>query len=295
MFFFIVNAGTYKIRSKKGIGKKKFYAKLPFALRFYTNFESNSIRMMIVLSPAKTLDFETKLPTTKFTINGHQADTMTMITGLRKLSSKKIASLMDLSEKLSDLNVERYKDFNENHETKNARPAVFTFDGEVANGLDAYHFSAKELDLAQQKIRILSGLYGMLKPLDLIQPYRLEMGTSWAPGKHKNLYSFWGDKITEELNSELKGEALINLASNEYFKVINTKKLESEIITCTFKEKKGKEFKPVMVFAKRARGMMANYIIKNNIKKAEDLKNFDVEKYGFNEKLSSDSEWLFTR
>jgi cytoplasmic iron level regulating protein YaaA (DUF328/UPF0246 family) len=251
--------------------------------------------MMIVLSPAKTLDFETKIPTKKFSLNENGKQSMELIEGLRKLSSKKIAALMDLSEKLSDLNVERYKNFSQNHDIKNSRPAVFTFDGEVANGLDAFHFSAKELEVAQNKIRFLSGLYGMLKPLDLIQPYRLEMGTSWGPGKHKNIYSFWGDKITEQLNKELKGEALINLASNEYFKVINTKKITSEIITCTFKEKKGKEFKPVMVFAKRARGMMANYIIKNNIKKTEDLKNFDVEKYGFNEKLSSDSEWLFTR
>ncbi|MFZ9846943.1 MAG: peroxide stress protein YaaA [Flavobacteriales bacterium] len=251
--------------------------------------------MMIVLSPAKTLDFETKIPTKKFSLNENGKQSMELIEGLRKLSSKKIAALMDLSEKLSDLNVERYKNFSENHDIKNSRPAIFTFDGEVANGLDAFHFSAKELEVAQNKIRFLSGLYGMLKPLDLIQPYRLEMGTSLGPGKYKNLYSFWGHKITEQLNKELKGEALINLASNEYFKVINTKKISSEIITCTFKEKKGKEFKPVMVFAKRARGMMANYIIKNNIKKTEDLKNFDVEKYGFNEKLSSENEWIFTR
>ncbi len=165
----------------------------------------------------------------------------------------------------------------------------------MANGLDAYHFSDKELEVAQNKLRFLSGLYGMLKPLDLMQPYRLEMGTSWAPGKHKNLYAFWGDKITEQLNKELKGEALINLASNEYFKVINTKKITSEIITCTFREKKGKEFKPVMVFAKRARGMMANYMIKKNIKKTEDLKNFDMDKYVFNEKLSLHNECVFTR
>lgn len=251
--------------------------------------------MMIVLSPAKTLDFETKIPTKIFTQHENQKETLQLIEGLRKLTAKKISSLMDLSEKLSDLNVERYKNFSEIHNTNNARQAVFTFDGEVANGLDAYHFSAKELELAQEKIRFLSGLYGILKPLDLIQPYRLEMGTSWGPAKHKNLYSFWGDKITHQLNNELNGEALINLASNEYFKVINTKKLKSEIITCTFKEKKGKDFKPVMVFAKRARGMMANYIIKNNIKKTEDLKNFDSDKYSFNEKLSTEKEWVFTR
>lgn len=251
--------------------------------------------MMIALSPAKTLDFETKIPTKKFSINENGKESMELISGLRTLSTEKISKLMDLSEKLSDLNIERYKDFTEEHHQKNARPAVFTFDGEVANGLDAYHFSAKELEVAQNKLRFLSGLYGLLKPLDLMQPYRLEMGTSWAPGKHKNLYAFWGDKITEQLNKELKGEPLINLASNEYFKVLNTKKLKSDIITCTFKEKKGKEFKPVMVFAKRARGMMANYMIKKNIKKTEDLKNFDMDKYVFNEKLSLDNEWVFTR
>jgi cytoplasmic iron level regulating protein YaaA (DUF328/UPF0246 family) len=251
--------------------------------------------MIVVLSPAKTLDFETKIPTKRFTVNENSKLSMELIEGLRKLSSKKISTLMDLSDKLSDLNVERYQIFTEQHHPKNARPAVFTFDGEVANGLDAYHFSDKELEVAQNKIRFLSGLYGMLKPLDLIQPYRLEMGTSWAPGKHKNLYAFWGDKITEQLNVELKGETLINIASNEYFKVINAKKLKSEIITCTFKEKKGKEYKPVMVFAKRARGMMANYIVKNNIKKTEDLKNFNSDKYAFNEELSLSNEWMFTR
>ena len=250
---------------------------------------------MIILSPAKTLDFESKITCSKFTQAIYNKESMELITGLRKLSSKKIAHLMDLSEKLSDLNVERYKKFSATHDLKNSRQAIFTFDGEVANGLDAFNFSTKELDRAQEKLRFLSGLYGMLKPLDLMQAYRLEMGTSWGPGKHKNLYAFWGDKITEQLNTELKGEALINLASNEYFKVINAKKLKSPIITCTFKEKKGKEFKTVMVFAKKARGMMANYIIKNNIKKVENLQNFNYEKYSFHPKLSNDMEWVFTR
>lgn len=220
---------------------------------------------------------------------------MELIGGLRKMSIKKIGRLMELSEKLSELNFQRYQNFTEKHSVKNSRPAVFAFDGEVANGLDAYHFSKKELDFAQENLRILSGLYGILKPLDLIQPYRLEMGTSWGPKKHKNLYSFWQEKVTQQLNSELKGEALINLASNEYFKVINTQKISAQIVSCQFKEKKGKEYKTVMVFAKKARGMMANYIIKNEISNVEKLKNFNSEKYFFNEKLSSEKEWIFVR
>lgn len=251
--------------------------------------------MKIILSPAKTLDFETPTPTNKHSLPLHSKETIELIIGLRKLSSKKVSTLMDLSEKLSDLNVERYKNFREKADIKIARQAIFTFDGEVANGLDAFNFSASELDLAQEKLRFLSGLYGILKPLDIIQPYRLEMGTSWAPGKHKNLYSYWGNKITNHLNEELNGEPLINLASNEYFKVINPKNIQSDVITCNFKEKKGKEYKTVMVFAKKARGMMANYIIKNNITNVEDLKDFKKEKYSFNEKLSNEKEWIFTR
>jgi cytoplasmic iron level regulating protein YaaA (DUF328/UPF0246 family) len=252
--------------------------------------------MIAILSPAKTLDFESPLPTKKYTLPQNIDKTLPLITGLKKMSAKKIGGLMELSENLSKLNHNRYQNFTEKHDLKNARPAVFTFSGEVANGLDAGNFSTKEIDYAQNHLRILSGLYGLLKPLDLIQPYRLEMGTSWGPGKNKNLYSYWGNIITEQLNQDLqKSKILVNLASNEYFKALNTKVLNAEIITCHFKEKKGSDYKVVMVFAKKARGMMGNFIIKNQIDKAEDLKSFAMEDYTFNKKLSEKNEWVFTR
>ncbi len=252
--------------------------------------------MIAIISPAKTLDFESPLPTKKYSLPQNIDKALPLIAGLKKMSPKKIGELMDLSENLSKLNHQRYQDFKEIHETKNARPAVFTFSGEVANGLNAESFSAKEIDYAQNHLRILSGLYGLLKPLDLIQPYRLEMGTSWGPGKNKNLYSYWGNSISEQLNEDLgKSKTLINLASNEYFKAVNPKVLNADIITCNFKEKKGSDYKVVMVFAKKARGMMGNFIIKNKIDKAEDLKAFDMEGYAFNKKLSEKNELVFTR
>ncbi|MFM7021536.1 MAG: peroxide stress protein YaaA [Flavobacteriales bacterium] len=252
--------------------------------------------MIAILSPAKTLDFESPLPTKKFSLPQNIDKALALIAGLKKMSPKKIGELMDLSDNLSKLNHQRYQDFTEKHDGKNARPAVFTFSGEVANGLDAGSFSAREIDYAQKHLRILSGLYGVLKPLDLIQPYRLEMGTSWGPAKHKNLYSYWGNTISEQLNEDFgKSKTLINLASTEYSRAVNSKALNAEIITCHFKEKKGSEYKVVMVFAKKARGMMAQYLIKNQIEKSEDLKAFDTEGYAFNKKLSEGKEWVFTR
>lgn len=252
--------------------------------------------MIAIISPAKTLDFESPLPIKKHSLPQNIDKALPLIAGLKKMSPKKIGALMELSENLSQLNHQRYQEFTEKHDSKNARPAVFTFSGEVANGLDAGSFSAKEIDYAQKHLRILSGLYGLLKPLDLIQPYRLEMGTTWAPGKNKNLYSYWGNTISEQLNEDLgKSKILINLASNEYFKAVNPKVLNAEIITCLFKEKKGNDYKVVMVFAKKARGMMGNFIIKNQIDKSEDLKAFDMEGYAFNKKLSDKNEWVFTR
>ncbi len=252
--------------------------------------------MIILLSPAKTLDFDSPLPTKNYSLPQNIDKALPLIAGLKKMSAKKIGELMGLSENLSELNRQRYQNFTEKHDTKNARPAVFTFSGEVANGLNAGSFSTQEIAYAQNHLRILSGLYGLLNPLDLIQPYRLEMGTSWGPGKNKNLYVYWGNAITEQLNHDLgKNNILVNLASNEYFKAVHPKVLNAEIITCLFKEKKGSDYKVVMVFAKKARGRMANFIIKNKIEKSEDLKNFDQEGYAFNKKLSLNNEWVFTR
>ena len=175
-------------------------------------------------------------------------------------------------------------------------PAVFTFSGEVANGLAASEFNGEEIDFAQKHIRILSGLYGLLKPLDLIQPYRLEMGTAWAPAKNKNLYAFWDKLITEQINKDLNGsETVINLASVEYFKAVQQKVLKANVIHCHFKEKKGKDYKIVMMFAKKARGRMAHYIVKNKIEKSSDLQKFKLDDYAFNKTLSTANDWVFTR
>ena len=203
---------------------------------------------------------------------------------------------MNLSLDLSQLNYQRYQDFENDQTALISKPAMFVFNGEVYTGLKAQNFNEKELEFANQQIRILSGLYGVLKPLDFIQPYRLEMGTKLATGKNKNLYEFWGNDIHKQLKNDLAvDDVIINLASNEYFKAAKGKDFKNKIITPLFKEYKNGEFKTIMVFAKKSRGAMAHYIVKNNIVSPEELKNFDVDGYGFNTKLSSELEWVFTR
>ena len=252
--------------------------------------------MIVLLSPAKTLDFETALKSNQHSLPINIEQASQLIGGLKKMSVKKIGELMHLSEILSALNHQRYQHFTKEHHLKNARPAVFTFSGEVANGLAADEFSDTEIDFAQKHIRILSGLYGLLKPLDLIQPYRLEMGTAWAPAKNKNLYTFWDTLIAEQINIDLNGsETVINLASAEYFKAVQQKVLKANVIHCHFKEKKGKDYKIVMMFAKKARGRMAHYIVKNKIEKSTDLQKFKIDGYAFNKTLSTANDWVFTR
>ena len=252
--------------------------------------------MIVLLSPAKTLDFETAIKSDQHSLPEIIEQASQLIAGLKKMSAKKIGELMHLSENLSALNHQRYQHFTKDHQRKNARPAVFTFSGEVANGLAASEFNGEEIDFAQKHIRILSGLYGLLKPLDLIQPYRLEMGTAWAPAKNKNLYAFWDKLITEQINKDLNGsETVINLASVEYFKAVQQKVLKANVIHCHFKEKKGKDYKIVMMFAKKARGRMAHYIVKNKIEKSSDLQKFKLDDYAFNKTLSTANDWVFTR
>ena len=252
--------------------------------------------MLVVVSPAKKLDFETPAPTKKFTQLPELKRSKLLIEELKKCDAKKIASLMKLSDSLTELNVQRYKDFKTPFNLKNAKQAMFAFKGDTYVGLDADTMKAKDIDYAQDHLRILSGLYGLVSPLDLVQPYRLEMGTKFPCQGNKNLYEFWGESITDKLNTLLKKEkTLVNLASKEYFSAIDFKKLDAKVITPAFKEKKGDEFKMVGFFAKKARGMMSRYIIDNRIETEKDLLKFDVDGYKYNKKFSTELEPVFTR
>jgi len=252
--------------------------------------------MLMVVSPAKTLDYETELPFEEFTQPEMLEESQELINQLKKLSPADVASLMGLSDKLADLNVGRFAHWKQPFTQENARPAVFAFKGDVYTGLDAYSFTKKDIVFAQKHFRMLSGLYGLLKPLDLMQPYRLEMGTKFKNERGNNLYEFWGETITNKINEDLKpGEVLVNLASNEYFKSVNKKLLNGEIITPVFKDEKNGQYKIISFYAKKARGLMAAYIIKNKINDVEDIKSFDVSGYRFSEVQSTPKEWVFLR
>ena len=254
--------------------------------------------MLIVISPAKTLDYETP-PATKMATQPDFLDqSATLIKDLRQLSPQAIASLMGISDKLAQLNAARFEAWSKKFTPENAKQAVLAFKGDVYTGLDANTLSGKQLEFAQQHLRILSGLYGLLRPLDLMQAYRLEMGTKFANQRGNDLYSFWGSRITDKLNEELSSQkepVLINLASNEYFKSIQTKALKAEIITPVFKDWKGDKYKIISFYAKKARGLMCRYAIDNKITQPEKLKEFDYGGYSFNETMSSGKEWVFTR
>lgn len=252
--------------------------------------------MLIVVSPAKKLDFDTPAPTKKFTQLTEIDKSKALIKELKKCDAKKISSLMKLSDNLTELNMKRYKEFKTPFTLSNAKQAMFAFKGDTYVGLDAETMKAKDVDYAQKHLRILSGLYGLVSPLDLVQPYRLEMGTKFACNGNKNLYEYWGKTITEKLKTILKKEkTLINLASKEYFSAVNLKELDAQIITPAFKEKKDKEFKMVGFYAKKARGMMSRYIIDNRVEDPKDLLKFDIDGYKYNQKLSSELEPVFTR
>ncbi len=253
--------------------------------------------MKILLSPAKKINTKKTLNTTRSTAPVFLKEAEQLIKKLQKLSSKKIGEMMHLSDDLSNLNYERYQKWSKTTE-KNEENAfcASAFDGEVYRGLDAETFSEQELIVAQEKIRILSGLYGILKPLDIIYPYRLEMGTKWQiTPKTKNLYQFWGKKIAQNINEENEDGIIINLASNEYFKAVDKKTLNGRIITPSFKEFKNGEYKTIMVYAKKARGLMARYIVQNNIKNPEEIKLFNVDGYQLDANQSDENNWVFTR
>jgi cytoplasmic iron level regulating protein YaaA (DUF328/UPF0246 family) len=254
--------------------------------------------MIITLSPSKGQDFETPGLTKKYSRPADLKASELLIKELRKIKSEKLQALMGVSSNLAELNVARYKSFKTPFTPKNARQALLAFKGDVYGGIDVEHFSAEDYDYAQDHLRILSGLYGCLRPLDLIQPYRLEMKTRLKNPRGDNLYQFWGEEITNSLNRALKKQqqaVLVNLASNEYFKSVKPKLLQGELLNINFKETKNGKTRVVAIFAKRARGMMADYIIRNRIEAPAGLKKFRKEGYRFSKELSDDKQWTFER
>jgi cytoplasmic iron level regulating protein YaaA (DUF328/UPF0246 family) len=252
--------------------------------------------MKIVVSPAKSLNFESPLPIQDFTESLFLKEAETIQKTLKKNKPKDLIELMDISEKLANLNWERNQNWSLPFTPDNARPAVFAFDGDVYTGLDAYTIPADKISVLQDKLRILSGLYGILKPFDLMQPYRLEMGTSMSIGTNKNLYEFWKKKLTKALNDELQSnELFLNLASNEYFSAVDAKSLKVPVITPEFKDYKDGKLKMISFFAKKARGLMVRYIIDTNAETIDDLKQFNYEGYAFDANLSKGNTLVFTR
>jgi cytoplasmic iron level regulating protein YaaA (DUF328/UPF0246 family) len=254
--------------------------------------------MLTLLSPSKSQDFSKEKPLSVFTQSAFHKESLELINSLRKLKVPEIMELMDLSKSLAELNFNRYKEFTLPFNLDNAKQAILSFTGDVYTDIDVDNYTQDDFNFANHHLRIISGLYGLLKPLDLIQPYRLEMGIKLSGEWGKDLYAFWDGKITNLLNQELENhkiKALINLASNEYFSAVKPKLLKAEIITPVFKEFKNGKYQVIAIFAKRARGGMANYIIQNKIDNIEALKDFNIGGYNFDSKLSSEKELVFTR
>lgn len=254
--------------------------------------------MLIIISPAKTLDYESTIPTNTCTRPLFADSANQLARRLKKLSGADISQLMGVSSKLGVLNSERYRNWKTTPTADNARQAIFAFKGDVYAGMGVPDFSKRDLQFAQKHLRILSGLYGILRPLDIMQPYRLEMGTKFPVDGAKNLYEFWGNRIVDYLNEELaqsKGAALVNLASNEYSAAAHLDDVRAPVITPVFKEKRNGAYKIISFNAKKARGMMSRFVMKNRLTDAEDLKQFCEAGYRYNERMSDDSKWLFTR
>ena len=254
--------------------------------------------MLIVLSPSKTLDPEASADAGLCTQPDHLKDSRQLVRCLRDMSAQDLAELMRVSMNLANLNFERFHQWKTPFTPKNACPAVLTFKGDVYTGLQAGDFTKKELRFAQENLRILSGLYGLLRPLDLIQPYRLEMGTRLTNPRGDNLYQFWGSRITDSLHRVLstqKDPVLVNLASQEYFKAVQPQALGSKVITPVFKERKGQQYKVIGLFAKKARGMMTRFIIKNQLTQVDALMEFSDGGYQYHPDLSTETQWVFAR
>ena len=252
--------------------------------------------MKILLSPAKSLDFKSDLPTNKTSSICFEKEAQYLNSILKSKNPKELSDLMSISSKIADLNYERNHSWSLPFTNTNARQAVYAFSGDVYRGLDAYSIDDTRINFLQNSVRIISGLYGLIKPLDLIQPYRLEMGTKLSFDNNKNLYDYWREKITNQLNSELlENEPVLNLASNEYYKAIDSKVLKSDTYSANFKQFKDGNYKTIAIFSKKARGMMTRFIIDNEITNISDIKSFDYDGYMFHEELSTGKELIFTR
>ena len=254
--------------------------------------------MLIVLSPAKSLDYKTPSKVRNTTLPEFVTESAKLITELKKLSPQELANLMGLSDQLAALNVGRYRDWSKKFTEENSKPAIYAFNGDVYEGFDAQTLNAKALDFAQNHLRILSGLYGALRPLDLMQPYRLEMGTAFKNIRGKDLYAFWGERVTDSLKKLLEQEkkpVLLNLASEEYFKVLQAKSLACPVVSPVFQDGKDGKYKIISFYAKRARGLMARYVVENRITDPEELKGFNVDGYKYVASESKPDKPLFRR
>ena len=253
--------------------------------------------MLMIISPAKTLDYESPLATETYTQPDYLDDACELIDQLKELEPHQVSNLMSISDKLGQLNAERFRTWHTPFTPDNARQAILAFKGDVYTGLDAESFSEDDFAFAQQHLRMLSGLYGLLKPLDLMQPYRLEMGTKFENKRGKDLYAFWGSKLTKALNELLAADdkVLVNLASNEYFKSVQKKDIDGRLVTPQFKDWKNGQYKMISFYAKKARGLMCRYAIQNRITQADDLKGFNLEGYYFSEERSDNNNWVFLR
>lgn len=254
--------------------------------------------MLIVISPAKTLDFETAPITKVHTQPEFLKESRQLVSQLKELTPAEVSSLMKISDKLGVLNFLRFNEWKTPFTLNNAKQALLAFKGDVYTGINADSFNSRDLKFAQKHLRILSGLYGVLKPLDLIQAYRLEMGSKFKNRKGKDLYEFWESKLTDQINQDLKASKskyLINLASNEYFKSLQADAINAEIIVPVFKDYKNGKYKIISFYAKKARGLMSAYIIKNRLKNPEDIKAFDVDGYKFCKSASNSTNWVFQR
>ena len=254
--------------------------------------------MLILISPAKTLDYSVKVPNIQPSNILFPNESLELINGLKKLKPKDLQNLMGISPKLAQLNFERFQQYQFPFAKEEVKPALLVFKGEVFVGINADNFSVEDLEYAQNHLRILSGLYGVLRPMDAILPYRLEMGTKYSTKKFKHLYDFWDLKIHNAIQETLDQQGdnvLINLASNEYYKSVKANKLNAEIITPQFKDFKNGQYKMISFFAKKARGLMTNFILKNRITNPDELKLFNMEGYEYNDRLTEGNNWIFTR
>ena len=254
--------------------------------------------MLTILSPAKTLDFDTEVSISNESAPLFQREANELVKLLKEYKVDDLSKLMKVSYEIAELNRERFANWNFNGKNQQSKQALLAFKGEVYRGLDADSLLCDDLQYAQNHVRVLSGLYGVLRPLDRIQPYRLEMGTKLDNKHGKNLYEFWGDKLTKQLNEDLQNQrekVLVNLSSNEYFKSLNKKEFDGSIFTPVFKEKKGNDYKVIAVYAKKARGMMTRFMIDNRIESAEDLKAFDGSGYVYEDAMSTAKELVFIR